>query len=56
MRVLGGRGGMLQVHCEDPDLIDTAVADALGRGDTAPQFHASTRSTEAEAVATHRGV
>jgi dihydropyrimidinase len=54
MRVLGSRGGMLQVHCEDPVLIDTAVADALARGDTAPQFHAATRSTEAEAVATHR--
>ncbi|MBF8289800.1 MAG: Dihydropyrimidinase, partial [Chloroflexi bacterium] len=54
MRVLGGRGGMLQVHCEDPVLIDTAVADALAKGDTAPQFHAATRSTEAEAVATHR--
>jgi dihydropyrimidinase len=54
MRVLGARGGMLQVHCEDPVLIDTAVADALSRGDTAPQFHASTRSTEAEEVATHR--
>ena len=54
MRVLGGRGGMLQVHCEDPVLIDTAVADALARGDTAPRFHATTRSTEAEAVATHR--
>ena len=54
MRVLGARGGMLQVHCEDPVLIDTAVADALASGDTAPQFHASTRSTEAEAVATHR--
>ena len=54
MRVLAGRGGMLQVHCEDPVLIDTAVADALARGDTAPQFHATTRSTEAEAVATHR--
>lgn len=54
MRVLGARGGMLQVHCEDPVLIDTAVAEALARGDTAPQFHATTRSTEAEAVATHR--
>jgi dihydropyrimidinase len=54
MRVLGERGGMLQVHCEDPVLIDTAVADALARGDTAPHFHATTRSTEAEAVATHR--
>jgi len=54
MRVLGSRGGMLQVHCEDPVLVDAAVADALARGDTAPRFHASTRSTEAEAVATHR--
>jgi dihydropyrimidinase len=54
MRTLGARGGMLQVHCEDPVLIDTAVADALARGDTAPRFHATTRSTEAEAVATHR--
>ena len=56
MRALGGRGGMLQVHCEDPVLIDTAVADALARGDTAPRFHATTRSTEAEAVATHRAM
>jgi dihydropyrimidinase len=54
MRTLGDRGGMLQVHCEDPVLIDAAVADALARGDTAPRFHATTRSTEAEAVATHR--
>jgi len=54
LRTLGRRGGMLQVHCEDPVLIDTAVADALARGDTAPRFHAATRSTEAEAVATHR--
>ncbi|HET9852349.1 MAG TPA: hypothetical protein VFP56_07570, partial [Candidatus Limnocylindrales bacterium] len=56
MRTLGERGGMLQVHCEDPVLIDTAVADALARGDTAPRFHASSRSTEAEAVATHRAM
>jgi dihydropyrimidinase len=56
MRMLGSRGGMLQVHCEDPVLIDTAVADALARGNTAPRFHASSRSTEAEAVATHRAV
>jgi dihydropyrimidinase len=54
MRVLGARGGMLQVHCEDPATIDEAVARALARGDTAPRFHATTRSTEAEAVATER--
>jgi dihydropyrimidinase len=54
MRVLGSRGGMLQVHCEDPVLIDSAVANAIARGDTAPLFHAATRSTEAEEVATRR--
>ena len=56
MRVLGSRGGMLQVHCEDPVLIDNAVSDALARGDTGPRFHATSRTTEAEAVATHRAM
>ncbi|HEY7524290.1 MAG TPA: dihydropyrimidinase [Candidatus Limnocylindrales bacterium] len=54
MGELGRLGGMLQVHCEDPVLIDTAVASALQGGNTAPRFHAITRSREAEAVATHR--
>jgi len=54
MRILGERGGMLEVHCEDPVLIDAAVEAALQRGDTSPRHHAATRSTEAEAVATHR--
>ncbi|HEY7132343.1 MAG TPA: dihydropyrimidinase [Candidatus Limnocylindrales bacterium] len=56
MRVLGERGGMLEVHCEDPVLIDSAVASALQHGDTSPRHHAATRSAEAEAVATHRAM
>jgi dihydropyrimidinase len=56
MRTLGQRGGMLEVHCEDPVLIDAAVADALQRGNTAARYHATTRSPEAEAVATHRAM
>ena len=56
MRILGERGGMLEVHCEDPVLIDAAVASALQHGDTSPRHHAATRSTEAEAVATHRAM
>jgi len=56
IRRLGERGGMLEVHCEDPVLIDAAVGSALQRGNTAPRYHASTRSTEAEAVATHRAM
>jgi len=54
MAVLGERGGMLQVHCEDPVLIDAAVSGALQRGNTAARYHAVTRPAAAEAVATHR--
>ena len=54
MRVLGERGGLLEVHCVDPVLIDSAVASALQQGQTAPRHHAGTRTAEAEAVATHR--
>src|SRR6478752_64549 len=56
MRALGERGGMLQLHCEDPVLIDTAIEAALQRGNTAPRYHATTRTPEAEAVATHRAM
>ncbi|HET9521128.1 MAG TPA: dihydropyrimidinase [Candidatus Limnocylindrales bacterium] len=56
IRVLGERGGMLQVHCEDPVLVDAAVDAALQRGNTSVHYHAATRSTEAEAVATHRAM
>ena len=56
MGVLAGRGGMLQVHCEDPVLIDAAVEAMLTRGDTAPRFHAASRPAYAEAVATARAM
>jgi len=56
MRVMGGRGGMLQVHCEDPVLLDAAVAGALARGDVLPRYHATTRPTYVEAVATARAL
>ena len=56
MALMGERGGMLQVHCEDGVLLDTAVAAALARGDIAPHFHASSRPPFVEAVATARAV
>jgi dihydropyrimidinase len=52
MRLMGRRNGMLQVHCEDPVLLDAAVADALQRGDVLPRYHATTRPSYVEAVAT----
>jgi dihydropyrimidinase len=45
---------MLQVHCEDPVLLDAAVSDALRRGDVLPRYHATTRPSYVEAVATAR--
>ncbi|MEX2011477.1 MAG: dihydropyrimidinase [Chloroflexota bacterium] len=56
MGAMGARGGMLEVHCEDPVLIDAAVASALHRGNTAARYHVTTRTPEAEAVATHRAM
>ena len=56
MRVMGRHGGMLQVHCEDPVLLDAAVASALQHGDVSPRYHASTRPSYVEAVATARAL
>jgi dihydropyrimidinase len=56
MRVMGARNGMLQVHCEDPVLLDAAVTDALHRGDVLPRYHATTRPSYVEAVATGRAL
>jgi dihydropyrimidinase len=56
MHVMGERGGMLQVHCEDPVLLDTATAAAIARGDTGPRFHAAVRPPYVEAVATARAL
>jgi dihydropyrimidinase len=56
MRVMGERGGMLQVHCEDPVLLDAGIAAALQRGDTLPRFHATVRPPYVEAVATARAL
>jgi dihydropyrimidinase len=56
MRTMGRRGGMLQVHCEDPILLDAAIADALQRGDVSPRYHATTRPPYVEAVATARAL
>jgi dihydropyrimidinase len=56
MRVMGERGGMLQVHCEDPVLLDAGIAAALQRGETSPRYHAAVRPPYVEAVATARAL
>ena len=56
MRLMGERGAMLQVHCEDPVLLDAGVASELARGDIGPRFHAASRPPYVEAVATARAI
>lgn len=56
MRVMARHGGMLHVHCEDPVLLDAAVALALQRGDVLPRYHATSRPPYIEAVATARAL
>jgi dihydropyrimidinase len=56
MSVMGERGGMLQVHCEDPVLLDAGIAQALQRGNTLPRYHATSRPPYVEAVATARAI
>ncbi len=56
MGVMAAHGGMLQVHCEDPALLDAGIAAALARGESAPRFHASSRPPRVEAVATERAL
>jgi dihydropyrimidinase len=56
IRTMGTHGGMLEVHCEDPVIIDAAVASALERGNTLPRYHAETRPSYAEGIATARAI
>jgi dihydropyrimidinase len=56
MRATARHGGMLQLHCEDPTIIEPLVARALARGETACRFHARTRPARAEAAATRKAI
>lgn len=56
MEVAASSGALVMVHAENGDAIDVLVREALGRGDTAPIFHALTRPPELEGEATHRAI
>ena len=56
MRVAGRHGGMLQLHCEDPSIIDPLVERALARGEVGCRHHALSRPPAAEAAATRRAI
>jgi len=56
MRTAAAHGGMLQVHCEAPEIIDPLVEDAIGRHQVTARHHARTRPPSAEALATRRAI
>jgi dihydropyrimidinase len=56
MRIAAAHGGMLQLHCEEPSIIDPLVARAIATGETGPRQHAHTRPPEAEAAATRKAI
>ena len=56
LRTAARHGGMLQVHCEEPAIIDPLVADAVRRGETRCRFHALTRPSRAEGAATRKAI
>jgi dihydropyrimidinase len=44
------------IHAENGSAIDVVVSQMIAEGKTAPHFHALSRSTKAEAEATHRAI
>ena len=49
-------GGIVCMHAENGDTIDALVQQALGRGETAPKYHALTRPPQCEGEATGRAL
>ena len=56
MRTAAQNGGMLQLHCEEPGIIEPLIARCLAAGENGPRFHAACRPPEAEAAATRRAI
>ena len=56
MQKAGTLNALCCVHAENGTVIDIVVARMLAEGKTAPHYHALSRSTQAEAEATHRAI
>ena len=52
----GRHGGMLEVHCEDRAALEANTARLLGKGRTAPRYHAASRPPGVEAAGTRRAI
>lgn len=56
MQQAARNGSTIMMHAENGIAIDQLVAQALGRGDTAPLYHGLTRPPELEGEATSRAI
>ncbi len=56
MQKAGALNALCCVHAENGSVIDIVVAQMVAEGKTAPHYHAHSRSTKAEAEATHRAI
>jgi dihydropyrimidinase len=56
MQKAGELNALCCVHAENGSVIDIVVARMLAEGKTAPHYHSLSRSTKAEAEATHRAI
>jgi len=52
----GKNGALVCVHCENGDIVQKLVEDALGHGMTQPFYHPLTRPAQAESEATNRAI
>jgi dihydropyrimidinase len=56
MQKAGELGALCCIHAENGSAIDIVVGQMIAEGKTAPHYHALSRSTKAEAEATHRAI
>jgi dihydropyrimidinase len=54
LQIAGDNGMLVMAHCENGDVIDTLVAEALGAGHMTPEWHARTRPAWGAVEATLR--
>ena len=54
MRAARAAGAMVNVHCENSDMLDLAQADLVAAGRTDPRHYAASRPALAEVEATRR--
>ncbi len=56
METASQTGALVMTHCENGDMVDVLVRQALEAGHTEPLYHALTRPPEAEGEATNRAI